>query len=261
MAHDDFGFHDQTSEGAFGSLALQVVSVLKARHAQTQAKQARPHIRSILDRRLTTRAHFNPSDTLDELRALRLSDAEIIDYYIPEAARAIGEKWVDNSLGFADVTIASVRLQSLLTEVEFLRPETSPGFDLPIDVLVVVGEHEQHTLGAFVIAAQLRRRGAIVETLCGEPEKEIRRRILMAHYDAVLFSSSRTQDLDSIAGTVSYVRDMTAEAPVFALGGIVLGKVGNIQRRTGMDLVSNDVDKLVSFCEQRSIRHPEQASR
>lgn len=261
MSHDDQNFPADSGVSAFGTLALQVVSVLSTRQSGQHANQARPYIRSILDRRLTTKAYFNPSDTLDELRAFRLKDEAIIDNYIPDAARSMGQKWVENDLGFAEVTIASARLQSLLTEVEFLNPDTHHPYDRDLEILFVACEDEQHTLGSFVAAAQLRRRGAIVERLCGEPDAVIRDRMMTGNYDAVLFSSSRSQDLEKIADLVTYSKQRMPRPPLFAMGGILLGTFGNIKRLTGVDLVTNDVDTVVSYCEQRSTQRLRQAQK
>ena len=261
MAHDDQNFPESSGVSAFGSLALQVVSVLNTRQAGSQGSLVQPYIQSILDQRLTSKSYFNPADTLEELRALRLSDEHIIDGHIPDAARAVGEKWVQNDLGFAEVTIASVRLQSLLTEVAFLNPDTLPIHDCPLDVLIVTCEGEQHTLGCFVVAAQLRRRGAVVETLCGEHADVIRHRVMENGYDAVLFSSSRPQDLETISDIVSYSKTNLVDPPLFALGGIILETNKNTERLAGVDLVCNDVDTVISLCEQRSTPPQQQAAK
>lgn len=259
MAHDDQGFPPDSGVSAFGSLAQQVVSVLSTRQSRTFANQARPHIRSILDRRLLTKTHFNPSETLTELRAFRLSDCSIIDNYIPEAAREMGVKWVRNDLGFAEVTIASVRLQSLLTEVEFINPDAPHPYPRELDILFVTCEGEQHTLGSFVAAAQLRRRGAVVERLCADADSVIEDRMLSGKYDAVLFSTSRAQDLEKIADLVNFAKAQMSSPPFFVLGGILLGTFGNIKRLTGVDLVTNDVDVVVSSCERQSTEFRKQA--
>ncbi len=252
MSHDDQTFPFNSGVSAFGTLALQVVSVLGTRQTGQHANQARPYIRGILDRRLTTKAHFNPSDALDELRAFRLSDEVIIDQYIPDAARAIGARWVQNDLSFADVTIASTRLQSLMIEIEYLNSDIHHLSDRNLEILFVACESEQHTLGTFVAAAQLRRRGVMVERLCGEPDNVIQNRMMTGNYDAILFSSSRSQDLEKIAELVRYANQHMPQAPIFVLGGIVLEKIGNVKRLTGVDLVTNDIDMVVSHCELRS---------
>ncbi|WP_050930606.1 hypothetical protein [Aestuariivita boseongensis] len=261
MAHDDQTFPKDSGVSAFGSLALQVVSVLSTRHLDQHANQARPHIRSILDRRLTTRAHFNAGDALEELRAFRLNDGMIIDKYIPDAARSMGDKWLENELGFAEVTIASVRLQSLLSEVEHVNPDTYHPCDRDLDVLMIACEDEQHTLGSCVAALQLRRRGAIVDRLCGEPDSVIKSRMQEGNYDAVLFSSSRSQDLEKIADLVNFAKTSLAHPPFLALGGILLETFGNIKRLTGVDLVTSDVDTVVTHCEQRSAQLLRQAQK
>ncbi len=261
MAHDDQTMAGRLGSGAFGTLAMEVVSVLKARQAAAPADREQPYARAVLDKRITSRAPFNPTEILSELRALRLSDDSIIGRYIPDAARTVGARWVANEMGFAEVTIASARLQSLLTEVAISDPEAGVHMDCPFDLLIVACEKEQHTLGCFVTAAQLRRRGAMVETLCSEPSDVISSRILDADYDAVLFSCSRSQDLESIREIIHCCHQQMSAPPAFVLGGIVLNSVGNLRRLTGVDLISDDVDTVVTFCEQRSIRSLELAAR
>lgn len=261
MARDDMNFLNSGGVSAFGSLAREVVSVISARQAQSHANAARPYQGGPLDRRLTSRSMFSPEAALAELREMNLSDARIIDWYIPEAARAVGEKWVRNDLGFAEVTIATTRLHSLLAEVEYVNPAAAMSAPPRYDVLVVTCEKEQHTLGSFVAAAQLRRMGACVETLCGESEAAILTRILSNEYDAVLFSCSRAQDLETISRVVIDSKTRMPGATVFALGGIVLDRTSNLKQLTGVDLVTCDVEMVVTACEQRFGNTLRQASR
>lgn len=262
MAHDDL-----TMQGAIrglsavGSLAVEVVSVLNARQGRAQRGVARPYISAILEKRVISRAIFDAAVALDELRAFRLCDEEIIDQYIPAAAVAIGQKWAASELGFAEVTIASVRLQSLLTEVAYSDPQGHAILPDPPDCLVITCEGEQHTLGSFIAAAQLRRRGAAVEVLCAETDAEVTNRIAARTYDLVMFSCSRSRDLDSIAQIIQNARKRSSTTPVFALGGIVCSAVAGLERLTGADLVTCDIDEVMEYCGQRSTPSLAQAMR
>jgi hypothetical protein len=254
MAHDDQQFQTLIDKTAFGALAMEVVSVLKARQTGTASLSYHDYARSLLDRRLMTRAHFNPADALEELRALRLSDANIIDVLIPQAARTIGEKWVTSELGFAEVTIGSVRLQSLLTEVEFISPEAPLEPICHHDILIVSREAEQHTLGSFVAAAQLRRCGARVDTMCGERDEDIEDAIKTGDYDAVLFSSSRRRDIDAVEKIAQHAKSVLSDPPLFVLGGLVTEKMEAIDAWGNIDLFTSNVDRVMEYCEQRSTR-------
>lgn len=261
MAHDDQTFPERSGVSAFGSLAAEVLSVLTSRHVKDTgpgilANHESPFAHSILERRITTRSHFNAADLLEELRALRLSDVDIVDHCIPQAARGIGLKWEHNEMGFAEVTIASSRLQSLLTQIEFVNPACEPMLDCPFDILLVAPPNEQHTIGCFVAAAQLRRRGAIVETMCGHGFDMVLARLESCEYDAVLISGSRPRDLEMIQRLAIDSKTTNAiSAPLFVLGGIVLDKVEGLDSLPGIDLVTSDVDVVIQACEQRSI-HP-----
>jgi methylmalonyl-CoA mutase cobalamin-binding subunit len=232
-----------------------VVSVLNERQARQQFA-ARPYISNILDRRITCRSNFDASDVVNELRCFQISDDVIIDSYIPVAARSVGEKWVSDELGFAEVTIASARLQALLTEIAYCDTLSASLMPDPPRVLVVINEGDQHTLGGFVVAAQLRRRGAVVEVVCAEDRATALRRILDGGYHAVLFSCSLSAGLASVAQVVRSVRRRTAVAPLFALGGIVLDHCKDIKGETGVDLVTNDLATVIAMCAQRSGKKP-----
>ena len=89
-----------------------------------------------------------------------------VDALLPEVAWRLGEMWLQDRVGFADVTIAAARLQSALREVD-------PGPDLasgPL-VAVVVPQGETHTLGAAVAAWRLRRAGASVMLVMNRPRR------------------------------------------------------------------------------------------
>ena len=261
MAHDDQTFPERSGVSAFGSLAMEVVSVLNARQVGHHANRARPYIRTMLDRRLTAKASFSAADVLEELRALKLSDIDIIDHYIPDAARAMGARWLGNEIGFADVTIAGARLQSLLAEIEFDNPAGGQDTDCPFDVLVVSGEREQHTLGLFVAAAQLRRRGAVVETICGAAFEDVGHRIRKSDFDAVLISSSRPQDLENINRLAIETKADIPAAPIFALGGIVTEATRDFGRLGGLDLITSEIELVLKACARKSTRQPKRASR
>lgn len=259
MAHDDqkhwTAQDPRASLEAVGHLARQVVTVLNERQGRQQ-HAARPYISNILDRRVSSRAAFDAVEVLSELRGFRLTDDMIVDSYIPTAARNIGERWTRSEIGFADVTIASARLQSLLTEVAYCDDIGGAVSLNPPKMLVVMGANEQHTLGGFVAAAQLRRSGAMVDVICAEEWPDVMHRIVQGSYDAVLFSSSRRSALESIGKIVLQTRETVPHAPVFALGGIILAYCVTPERVTHVDLVTNDVKKVVALCAERSATHP-----
>jgi hypothetical protein len=252
MAHDDQNARGMGRDiAAFRDLAREVMSQLSQRSGETLPGVPRTDVLEFLDARMLARDGFDCAAVLDDLRSFNLTDRTIIDCYIPAAARRIGEGWVQSDLGFAEATIASVRLQSLLSEIAYSSPDCAIVRTTPIDALVVTLAGDQHTLGGFVAAAQLRRRGASVEISCGETPSSIENRVISGDYDVIMFSCSRSRDLEIIAQVIKNIRRRANNGPVFALGGIVLGICLNIDRLTKADLVTSDIDQVVKWCEQR----------
>lgn len=252
MAHDDQNARGMGRDlAAFRDLAREVMSQLSKRPGPAQPGVPRRDVLDFLAARMLARDSFDCAAVLDDLRAFNLNDRTIIDCYIPAAAERIGEAWVQSDLGFAEATIASVRLQSLLSEIVYSSPDCAAVRDTPIDALVVTLSGDQHTLGGFVAAAQLRRRGASVEISCGETPSGIEDRVIGGDYDVIMFSCSRTRDLETIAQVIKNIRHRAPSAPVFALGGLVLGICRNIDRLTKADVVTSDIDQVVKSCEQR----------
>lgn len=255
MPHDtlQIGHADRHPEGpgpvrrdlaAVGDLARQVVSVLNERQARKPAA-ARPHIRGLLERRLLGRGLFDPADMAVEMRGYRLRDETIIDVYIPAAAREVGRRWTVDEMGFAEVTVAAVRLHSLLSELVHGAGSTFGLTPDPARVLMVIGERDQHTLGGFVASAQLRRAGAIVDICCNEPWDVVAERAGNTAYDAVLFSCSRVDALASIEQAIKQVKIECETPPAFVLGGIVLKACGDMRDISGIDLMTNDVAQVL----------------
>jgi NAD(P)-dependent dehydrogenase (short-subunit alcohol dehydrogenase family) len=88
------------------------------------------------------------------------------DAYIPAAAQHLGSNWVSDRLCFAEVTIATARLQALVRAIGTRwggDPAHLPGRR---SVLMIVPDTEQHTLGAVVATGQMRRMG-LSEDLAG----------------------------------------------------------------------------------------------
>lgn len=77
-------------------------------------------------------------------------------------ARHLGQMWADDRCNFADVTIATGRLQQILRR---LSPAFGASVELPIDgrrILLLPGAGEQHTLGLAMVSDYFSRAGWVV---------------------------------------------------------------------------------------------------
>ncbi|WP_223421679.1 cobalamin B12-binding domain-containing protein [Tateyamaria pelophila] len=253
MTHDDtFGqFGSGKKDQDSGPLASQVLKFLSERQ-NVGATGARSVVLDYLVRATLSPKWFDPVQVMHELRGYRLTVDTVIDLYIPQTAVCLGELWVTSDIDFAEVTVGSLRLQSLLIEASVdATCRSAANAAEVLSALVVVPEGEQHFLGATVAGGQLRRLGCDASVAFCESSKEIEERIKFDQPDMVLFSCARGAPLEYVARTVDKVRALATAPPVLALGGPIKGDLGGIKEYTDVDLVTNFVKDVVSFCAKR----------
>ncbi|MCK0151310.1 cobalamin B12-binding domain-containing protein [Marivita sp. S6314] len=198
---------------------------------------------------------FDPEALLDDLRDSRISADQIVDIYIPQTAHELGAMWVDDIIGFAKVTIATARLQGLLTLLAppwSAKPSESAN---DTNVLLILQGDDSHTLGPHVATAQMRRMGASVRILFGASSAKIVQALSDEGYDMALFSGSRPDALAKIAKLVKRIRAGILAPPPLVLGGIVLNLADGVKEKTDVDLVTNDVKVALKLCENKKTRN------
>ncbi|MBI1170426.1 hypothetical protein GC209_03405 [bacterium] len=220
--------------------ASQVVSLLAGRSARTVSELREPLVAGLIAASLSGSRHAF-SELLAEVRRSRISLAALADVYIPEAARRMGQSWLDDEMSWMDVTIGVGRIQSLLREIG-----TAWVADQAIDsghgtVLLLVPEREQHTLGPMVVMGQLRRFGVSVCLRAAPSFNELRNLVATRHFDGVLISAATKERLDSVARTVQFLKTLMSEPCPIVVGGAVMSKVEDPASCTGADFSSNDI--------------------
>ena len=180
---------------------------------------------------------------VDVMREAHIADDTIVDHYIPEVARRLGVDWVENRLSFAEVTVGSARLQSIVRD---LLADPAPDFGGGPSVAVLVAPDETHTLGAAVIASQLRRQGAAVTlTLDGADP------VADGSYDAVFVSVATSAALVTLPDFVKKLRVIYGGAPI-VVGGAAIGRKGNAKDASGADHVATDISEAIRLCGLRT---------
>ena len=254
LAQDDDTFGTGTVDGAgmgdVDDLASRVISLLCERQSQT-ASGARQFILDFLLRAVLRENDFHAALVLAALRGHRLSLDAIIDTYIPLTAEELGDMWVRSDLDFARVTVAALRLQTLLGEAsseEMFMHRANP---TELAALVIVPNGEQHFLGAHVVAAQLRRLGVAVSVSFCETDQVVLARVEMDAPDMILMSCARVEGLETIQRTVKKIKRAVVPAPVLAIGGALRGDADGIRKKADVDLVTNQAKDVVGFCAKR----------
>jgi len=182
------------------------------------------------------------------LRAEGISAAALAEVYVPIVARRLGEGWVNDTLDFRAVSVGSARLQSLLWQLgsEWAQTGVLVSSGRP-PVLVAVPEGCQHTLGATVLAGQLRYRGISVHLDLQFTGDATAFSTVPKQYSAIFLSASLREPLETLAAVVQKARQGYPATPIL-LGGNVTDQMADIELQTGVDLVTCDLEHALGFC-------------
>lgn len=232
------------------ALASKVISVLRGRQA-VSFEGLRQFVLDHMLRAVLARGSFSPDVLLAELRGYRLTVDAIIDLYVPTTARMLGVCWVEDKINFAEVTIGSLRLQSLLAEATDAAQIKPKSLQPQVNALVLVPQNEQHFLGASVLAAQLRRLGCDVVMSYDEDFGLLTTRLIEEKPDLVLVTCARRETLESVRKTVQVIRNTIAVPPILAVGGAIKMPREEVIELTDADIVTNIAEEAVAFCVKR----------
>ncbi|MFN4202464.1 MAG: hypothetical protein ACK4GM_05365 [Tabrizicola sp.] len=193
---------------------------------------------------------FDATQVLDAMAQLRVDPATVACGYVPEAARSLGEQWLADQVSFVDVTVRVERLHELVRRVDEILDVASP-VSGPT-VLVLVAEAEQHTLGAFVLALQLRAAGCGVVVRVAPVAADLTQLLAANRFDLALVSIGCQVALESGAALVRTLRLLSrGEMCIFVGGSIPLADDG-LLHQTGADRVLRDVSALLAEYEECS---------
>ena len=209
-----------------------------------------PLPRATLQNVVTQRMPDTAQSVVDRMVRTGITCEEIVDLYIPQVARDLGQAWADDVMSFATVTIGCARLQGVLrtvAEILFdLNNVETMGVRIP-HFRILVPAQEQHTLGATVLATQLRRHGItsdidlqadmFTEESTASPSK----------YDAVMISASARFGIEKLSQFVEKTKASYGNIPVL-IGGSILLQNEAVTPQTGADFATNDLYKAISLC-------------
>jgi len=166
-----------------------------------------------------------------------LKSEDLLDQIIPDTARLLGEEWLADERSFADVTVATSRLQQTARTIG-ARHERD-GLNIPIGhrALLVLPETEQHSLGAFIIANQLRRQGVWVQMLFSCDAHDLEAFFEDHPCSMIGLSIGSDQSLAQAPANIRKIRSFAADIPI-VLGGTTFRKVR--QCRSNL-LMRNDI--------------------
>lgn len=234
-------------------LTAQAISILLSGKALKPSIQARLDL--LGDAFLSDRAG-TWHDVLLHMRQAGIPVDDIIDVIIPEVARNAGQRWMDDEISFADVTIVTARLQETVRALGRVPRQRGSGCDGDVRaaaktgprVLMIIPRPEEHTLGAFVAADQFRRHGCRVDIAMDLHPRQIAETVRRTRYHMVGITAAGRRTLASTRELVDTVKASVTRVTPVVLGGSSVEGTANLKGVTGVDHVVRDVRAALGAC-------------
>lgn len=234
---------DQDCLNWFAGLAQEALGRLVSVRDLQGVEVRKDHLDQFMEL-LANETAADPETLLSAMVALHLDPEMIACGYAGEAARALGESWLSDEVSFVDVTVRTERLHSLVRRVDemmisALQPEGP-------SALILVAEAEQHTLGAFVLALQLRLAGFSAVVKVAPVAADLTVLMTANRFDIALVSIGCSAGLESGIGLVRTLRLLSRGEMQIYVGGAVPLPDDRLLELTGADQVLRDVSALLA---------------
>jgi methanogenic corrinoid protein MtbC1 len=238
-----------------GGVARQVLSVLSSELRLIYPDMPPRALVRYLDEMQAAMTQPDPQTIIHLLNAMRRSgirDADIADFYIPVVARRLGEAWTTDVLDFTQVSVGMAHLQSMLRSLDssWCMPERAP-FGTLGEICIIVPQGVQHSLGASILAGQMRRAGYDVRLGIDLALDRIAQFVSAPATTGVMISSSLWEPFDFLRAVVKKIRIGNPRVPVL-VGGNVLERDVDVCAAIGADQATNDWQTALSFCADRA---------
>jgi len=184
-----------------------------------------------------------------------VSTEEIFQSYVPAASHYLGELWVSDMASFVDVTVGASRLQGLFRErqADVMASWTDRSIPLGQSVLMVIPEYEQHALGAFVAADNLRRHGLWVHMAIGLTHKELAELAGSGRFAMIGISVATRNSVEKTTELVDYIRSKADYVPPIIIGGRAVEADPKAVSKTGADFAVSTAREAIEKCGLSSV--------
>lgn len=184
-----------------------------------------------------------------------ISSEDILQSYVPAAAYMLGELWVEDRASFVDVTVGSARLQKLFRNSTDEKTGGWPGRSVPLgdSFLMVIPPFEDHSLGAFVAADDLRRHGIWVHMSIGLDLERLAATIKKNRFSAIGISLATLESAQKMGNTIESLRERLAHLPPIVVGGRAVEMVEGIVSMIGADFTVRSTREVIEKCDLSSV--------
>lgn len=228
------------------ALAVRALTVLASRRGTAPKRSREERVKDLCDA-VVHRDESRQHAVVAQMVSAGISTTDVAEDYVTQAARKLGEAWVDDSLSFSEVTIGAARLQEI---VRSLGRAEGGSVTVPLGhrILLVIPPEEDHTLGAFVAANQFRRYGLWVHLAIGQTAEEVAETVAAQDFEMIGISGAGRRALDSVRNLVSTVKQHCPNCAPVVVGGNMCNLENRVLDLTGADFVTTSPRQAMGFC-------------
>jgi len=187
---------------------------------------------------------------LSALVSSGVTSEEIFQSYVPEAAQRLGEMWLNDEASFVEVTVGASRLQALFRREGHDSSGRWVDRSIPLgqSVLMITPQYEQHSLGAFVAADNLRRHGLWVHMAIGLNYQEIAELICTSRFSMVGITAATWDSVEKTSKIIKYIRTNVEDAPPIVIGGRAASERKDVEKLSGADYAVVTAREAIERC-------------
>jgi MerR family transcriptional regulator, light-induced transcriptional regulator len=180
-------------------------------------------------------------------------DRILLDLLAP-AARLLGDKWMNDTCTFTDVTIGVSRMHRILRDFRGVPDRFWSQSGVGHRALLLTVPGEQHTLGLRMVEEFLLREGWEVHSRPSISEDEIKELVAGENYDFVGMSLSGESFVDSMASAIACVRSSSKNRHIHVMvGGVIFSEQPFLIAKSGADAYARDASGAVQQANQWAV--------
>jgi len=163
----------------------------------------------------------------------------LLSQTIAEAARRLGERWLEDEVSFLQVTLGAARLHEA---VRSLSPQFDPADgagDPRLSALLAPVPGEDHSLGILMASNLMRRDGWQVELMMSPTKESIVDAATAGHHGLIGLSAGSRAMIPSLTETVGALRAAKPKRPI-VIGGMIVTLEPGIARAIGAHAGASD---------------------
>lgn len=175
---------------------------------------------------------------------------EFIGSHVVDTAHLLGELWGHNKISFADVTIASARLQESVRSLSARRHTVLPIQPGP-EILLIAPEAENHLLGLFIASEAFEALGCDMQLAIGQDTDQLVRIAQSRHFDMIGVSIGSNRSIKSAKVITNRLRKAALQTTPIVLGGRICADAirhRELLEETGVDHVTSCPKEALHLC-------------